>query len=82
MDPALIEAQREYIVTDTAFVKCDMCKRLFQKAFECTPVKKTHAFDNLILCINCIDKCEIIFNIDIKELVIAGTVKEWQRTHP
>jgi len=74
-----IEAKREYIVTDTAYTKCDMCKRFFGKAFDLTPVKKTHNFDNIVLCINCLDKCQLIYNIDIRELVISGSVEEWQK---
>lgn len=74
-----IEAKREYIVTDTAYTKCDMCKRFFGKAFDLTPVKKTHNFDNVVLCVNCLDKCQMVYNIDIKELVLAGSVEEWQK---
>ena len=73
----VIEAVREYIITDTGYTKCDYCKRFFARAFDLTPVKKTHNFDNVVLCINCIDKCQLKFNIDIKELVVAGSVEEW-----
>lgn len=75
-----IEASRDYIVTDTAFTKCDMCKRFFGKAFDLTPVKKTHNFDNIVLCMGCIDKCQLKFNIDIKELILEGSVEKWQKT--
>lgn len=74
-----LEAKRDYIVTDTTYTKCDMCKRFFAKAFDFTPVKKTHSFDNVVLCINCIDKCQLLFNVDIRELVVAGSVEEWQK---
>jgi hypothetical protein len=72
-----IEARREYILTDTAYTKCDLCKRFFAKAFDLTPVKKTHNFDNVVLCVNCLDKCQLIYNIDIRELIISGSVEEW-----
>jgi hypothetical protein len=79
VDVPIIEAKRDYIVTDTSYTKCDLCKRFFAKAFDLTPVKKTHNFDNVVLCINCVDKCNVLFNIDIKELISAGSVEEWQR---
>lgn len=75
----VIECSREYIVTDTTFVKCDSCKKLFSKAFDLTPAKKIHGFDNLILCVNCIDKAGLIFNVDVKKLVEAGSVEECQK---
>lgn len=75
----VIEAKREYVITDTTYTKCDLCKRLFAKAFDFTPVKKTHSFDNVVLCIHCIDKCQMLYNIDIKDLIIAGSVEEWQK---
>jgi len=79
VDIPIIEAKRDYIITDTSYTKCDLCKRFFAKAFDLTPVKKTHNFDNVVLCINCIDKCNVLFNIDIKELTSTGSVEEWQR---
>jgi hypothetical protein len=79
VDVPIIEAKRDYIITDTSYTKCDLCKRFFAKAFDLTPVKKTHNFDNVVLCISCIDKCNVLFNIDIKELISAGSVEEWQR---
>lgn len=75
----VIEARRDYIVTDTTFSKCDLCKRFGSKAFDLTPVKKTHNFDNVVLCANCLDKCKLLYNIDINELVSAGSVEEWQK---
>ena len=75
----VIEAKRDYIVTDTSYTKCDLCKKLFAKAFDLTPVKKTHNFDNVVLCSNCLDKCNLLFNIDTRELVDAGSVEEWQK---
>lgn len=75
----VIEAKREYIVTDTAMTKCDLCKKFFAKVFELTPVTKTHAFDNIVLCAGCLNKCHLTYNIDLKELMMAGSVDEWQK---
>lgn len=75
----IVEVKRDYIVTDTTFSKCDLCKRFVSKAFDLTPVKKTHNFDNVVLCINCLDKCQLLYNIDLKELISAGSVEEWQK---
>lgn len=79
MEPKIIEAKRDYIITDTTMAKCDLCKRVFARLFDLTPSKKTHSFDNVVLCSNCLDKCQLQFNIDIRELLIAGSVESWQK---
>lgn len=75
----IIEAHRDYIIQDVGYIKCDLCKRFFARAFDLQPVKKTHSFDNVVLCVNCLDKCSFIFNIDVRELIMAGSVDEWQK---
>lgn len=75
----VIEAKRDYIITDTTMAKCDLCKRVFARLFDLTPSKKTHSFDNVVLCSNCLDKSQLVFNIDIKELLISGSVEAWQK---
>lgn len=75
----IIEAKRDYIITDTTMSKCDLCKRVFARLFDLTPSKKTHSFDNVVLCINCLDKCQLQINMDLKELIIAGSVDLWQK---
>ena len=75
----VIEAKRDYIITDTTMAKCDMCKRVFARLFDLTPSKKTHSFDNVVLCINCLDKCQLTFNIDVREIILLGSVEAWQK---
>ena len=76
---SIIEAKREYIVTDTTMTKCDSCKKMYARLFDLTPSKKLHSFDNVALCIQCIDKCQLDLNIDVKELIKAGSVDTWQK---
>ena len=59
---AVIEAKRDYIITDTTMAKCDLCKRVFAKLFDLTPSKKTHSFDNIVLCASCLDKCQLQYS--------------------
>lgn len=75
----VIEATREYIITDTTMAKCDLCKRVFARLYDLTPSKKTHSFDNVVLCANCLDKCQLIFSIDVKELLQSGSVESWEK---
>lgn len=74
----IIEAKRDYILTDERFGKCDMCRREFAKIFLLTPSRKTGAiYDDMTLCKYCVDKMLLKFNIDIKSLIEAGSVEEW-----
>jgi len=73
----VIEATRDYILTDTSMAKCDICKQRFARLFNIVPSKKTHFLDEVLLCINCLDKCQLRFNIDINEVKIAGSVEAW-----
>jgi hypothetical protein len=79
MVSGIIEARRDYVITDTTYTKCDLCKRLFAKAFDFTPVKKTHSFDNVVLCIHCLDKCQMLYNVNVQDIITAGSVEEWQK---
>lgn len=75
----IIEATREYIVTDTSMSKCDICKKVYARLFDLTPVTKTGVFDSLLLCPGCLNKCHLTFNIDVRELIMAESVEEWQK---
>jgi len=79
----IIEAKREYIVTDIRFQKCDSCKRVHSRLFELTPTKKLHGFDVLMLCIRCIQDSTNGFqlNIDVEDLKTFGSVEAWQKAH-
>lgn len=79
MDP-IIEAHREYIITDSTMDKCDLCKRRYARLFELTPSIKIHAWDSLAICIGCLDKCQLKYDIDINELRISGSVDAWQKS--
>lgn len=74
-----IECTREYVVTDVTFTRCDSCREHYAKAFDFVPVKKAHNFDNFVLCKKCVEKFHLKFNIDVKELVIAGSVASWKK---
>lgn len=76
-----IECTRDYLITDTTMAKCDSCKKIYAKLFDLIPSKKTHSFDNIVLCPNCLDKCQLIFNIDIKELLSAGSVDNYDKKY-
>jgi len=79
----IIEAKRDYIVTDIKFQKCDSCKRVHGKLFELTPSKKMHSFDGLMLCIRCLQDNASGFqlNIDVEDLKTYGSVDAWQKAH-
>jgi len=76
----VIEAKREYIITDSTMDKCDVCKRRYARLFDLTPSVRMHAYDILAICIGCLDKCQLKYNIDINELRIAGSVDAWQKS--
>lgn len=77
----IIEAEREYIVTDIKFQKCDSCKRVHAKLFELTPAKKMHSFDGLLLCIRCLQDSGLKLSVNIEDIKTFGSVEAWQKTH-
>ena len=76
----VIEAKREYIITDSTMDKCDVCKRRYARLFDLTPSVRMHAYDTLAICMACLDKCQLTYNIDISELRTAGSVDLWQKS--
>lgn len=61
--------RRNYDIKLTTYVRCDLCRRYWKKAFELVPQVKLHSFDSVVLCKNCLTKCELKFLDNIDDVI-------------
>jgi len=67
-DEKFIEAKRDYLITTTTLSRCDVCKRFFKFAYDFVPKYKTHNFDNVVVCVECVKRLEG-FDFNMEEVL-------------